>query len=259
VDFLFKKVFMENNQYSQEGFNLPHDVIVLPSGGKYYKTKKKSVKVGYLTASDENILINATKNGGEGLITQLVRNKMYEPDLKPEDLLEGDLETILIFLRNSSFGPEYIFNVVDPETGKQFESTILLQELNFIKPEVEPDENGCFLTTLPKSGAQVKLKPLTYGETLELAKMVDNYPKGLVPPAITWRLQKQIVELNGSRELGTISKFLDQMPIMDSKYIRNFIDKNEPRIDLNREIIAPSGKKVLTRITFGAEFFRPFF
>ena len=125
---------MENNQYSQEGFNLPHDVIVLPSGGKYYKTKKKSVKVGYLTASDENILINATKNGGEGLITQLVRNKLYEPDLKPEDLLEGDLETILIFLRNSSFGPEYIFNVVDPETGKQFESTILLQELNFIKP-----------------------------------------------------------------------------------------------------------------------------
>jgi hypothetical protein len=26
-----------------------------------------------------------------------------------------------------------------------------------------------------------------------------------------------------------------------------------------REITAPSGKKVLTRVTFGAEFFRPFF
>jgi hypothetical protein len=259
VDFLFKKVFMENNQYGQEGFNLPHDVVILPSGGKYYKTKKKSVKVGYLTAADENILVNATKNGGEGLIAQLVRNKMYEPDLKPEDLLEGDLETILMFLRNSSFGPEYTFNLIDPETGKSFEQTILLEELNFVKPEVEPDSDGNFTTILPKSGSQVKLKPLTYGDTIELGKLIDNYPKGLVPPTVTWRLQKQIVELNGSRELGTIAKSLEQMPIMDSKYIKNFIERNEPRIDLNREITAPSGRKVLTRITFGAEFFRPFF
>jgi hypothetical protein len=35
-----------------ENFNLPHDVVVLPSGGKFYKSKKKSVKIGYLTASD---------------------------------------------------------------------------------------------------------------------------------------------------------------------------------------------------------------
>lgn len=250
---------MENNQYSQEGFNLPHDVITLPSGGRYYKNKKKSVKVGYLTAADENILVNATKNGGEGLIAQLVRNKLYEPDLKPEDLLDGDLEVILIFLRNSSFGPEYTFNLTDPETGKQFEATILLTELNFIKPEVEPDEDGSFTTVLPKSNAQVKLKPLTFGESLELARQLESYPKGLVPPTVTWRLQKQIVELNGNRELGTIANFLEQMPIMDSKFIKNFIDKNEPRVDLTREIIAPSGKKVLTRITFGAEFFRPFF
>jgi len=49
------------------------------------------------------------------------------------------------------------------------------------------------------------------------------------------------------------------MPIMDSKYISNFIRKNEPRIDLSREVTAPSGKKVNVRVTFGAEFFRPFF
>jgi hypothetical protein len=28
---------------------------------------------------------------------------------------------------------------------------------------------------------------------------------------------------------------------------------------LTKQIIAPSGKKVLARVTFGAEFFRPFF
>jgi hypothetical protein len=49
------------------------------------------------------------------------------------------------------------------------------------------------------------------------------------------------------------------MPIMDSKFISSFIRDNEPRLNLDKEITAPSGKKVLTKVTFGAEFFRPFF
>jgi hypothetical protein len=46
---------------------------------------------------------------------------------------------------------------------------------------------------------------------------------------------------------------------MDSKFIRNFIDENEPRLDLRRTILAPSGNKVDVAIAFGVEFFRPFF
>jgi len=38
------------SQYLQEGFNLPHDVVELPSRGKFYKNKKSALKVGYLTA-----------------------------------------------------------------------------------------------------------------------------------------------------------------------------------------------------------------
>ena len=38
--------------------NLPHDVVSLPSKGKFYKNKKSSIKVGYLTANDENILMS---------------------------------------------------------------------------------------------------------------------------------------------------------------------------------------------------------
>jgi hypothetical protein len=243
----------------QENFNLPHDVVILPSQGRYYKNKKKSVKVGYLTAADENLLSNIGKFTGTELVTRLVRNKLYEPDLSPHDMLEGDIESILIFLRNTAFGPQYIFNLTDPDTGAKFESTISLDELSFSRPEVEPDENGYYRTKLPKSGAEVRLKLLTYGENNEIEKMADDYPSNMVAPKVTWRLNKQIVELNGSVEKGEIFKFVEQMPIMDSKYITNFIRKNEPRIDLSREVTAPSGKKVNVRVTFGAEFFRPFF
>ena len=49
---------MEQDIYAagQAEFNLPHDVIQLPTRGKFYKSKKKAIKVGYLTAADENIL-----------------------------------------------------------------------------------------------------------------------------------------------------------------------------------------------------------
>ena len=243
-------------KYGQQDFNLPHDVVQLPSQGKFYKSKKKSVKVGFLTAADEN-LIMATNT--DDLVMTLLRNKVYEPDLRPEDMLNGDIEAILIFLRNTSFGPEYKINVTDPQTGKKFSSDILLDELDFKKITSQPNEDGTFDIQLPKSGVNIKVRPLTYKEQQEINKMAESYPTGRVAPRVTWRLQKQIVSVQGDSDQGTINKFVEGLPIMDSKYIRNFISDNEPQLELRKSVIAPSGEKVDVEIAFGVEFFRVFF
>jgi hypothetical protein len=242
-----------------ENFNLPHDVVQLPSGGIFYKNKKKSIKVGYLTANDENILAGAAQNSGQSIILTLLRNKIYEHDLRPEELLEGDIEAVLIFLRNTSFGPEYVVTVTDPKTDKSFDVTILLDELNIKRTEFNPDENGMFITKLPRSGNSVKIRPLTYSEILDLEKMADQYPVGRVAPTITWRLNKMIQEVDGITDREKIAAFIETLPIMDSKHIRNFIKNNQPSLDLEKTVTAPSGEKVSIKITFGAEFFRPFF
>jgi hypothetical protein len=67
------------------------------------------------------------------LVISLLRSKIYEPDLRPEDMLNGDIEALLIFLRNTSFGPEYVVSVTDPQTNNEFNATILLDELNIKK------------------------------------------------------------------------------------------------------------------------------
>ena len=182
---------MENQaiEYGQQNFTLPHDVVPLPSGGIFYKNKKKSIKVGYLTANDENILMA----GGNDMTTSLLRSKIYEPDLRVEDMLEGDVEAILIFLRNTGFGPEINLNLIDSSNRKPFQATVLLDELNVINGQT-PNEDGTFITTLPKSQVTIKLKPLTYGEVLEISKLEDSYPKGRVVPKVTWRLQKEIYQ-----------------------------------------------------------------
>jgi hypothetical protein len=244
----------QSRDYGQNNFSLPHDVVPLPSQGVFYKNKKKSIKVGYLTANDENILMG----GGNDMTQTLLRSKIYEPDVRIEDLLEGDVESILIFLRNTAFGPEMELNLSDPITKKPFKGTVRLDELNVNKGQL-PSEDGTFVTLLPKSQATVKLKPMTYGEIMEVQKMVDSYPQGRVAPKITWKLNKQIIEINGVQDRTEISKFVDQMPIADSKYIRKFMDDNEPRLDLTRTVIAPSGEKLTVNVGFGVDFFRPFF
>jgi hypothetical protein len=247
----------QTSQYGQMNFNLPHDVVPLPSKGKFYVNKKKSLKVGYLTASDENILL--AQNNRENLMISLLRSKIYEPDMRPEDLLNGDVEAIMVYLRNTSFGPNYRLSVTDPETGKVFNTEILLTELYTKDILVEPNENGLFETTLPKSGSNVKLKPLTLGDSNEIDRIIETYPAGRVAPRQTIKLAKMIVEVDGVTDREQISKFIDNMPIMDSKYIKNFMYDNEPRLDLRQTIIAPSGKEVVADILFGVEFFRPFF
>ena len=247
-------------QYGQANFTIPHDVIELPTRGLFYKSKKKSVKVGYLTASDENIIANSLSGGRnkEGIVLSLIRNKMYETDLRPEELLSGDIEAILLFLRNTSFGPEYTFNLTDPATGLPFEGTVLLDEINLKKTKEQPDENGLFTTILPRSGNVLKLRPLPLYEYQEIENMASDYPAGRVAPKVTWRLNKTIVSIDDDMDRMKISQFIESMPIMDSKHIKKFMSENEPGLDLTKEVIAPSGEKVMVDITFGVEFFRPF-
>jgi hypothetical protein len=244
----------QSRDYGQENFTLPHDVVTLPSQGIFYKNKKKTLKVGYLTASDENIIMG----GANDLTLNLLRAKIYEPDVRVEDLIEGDVEAILIFLRNTAFGPEMNLNITDPLTKKQFQSTVMLDQLNIINGQ-QPNDDGTFIITLPKSQVTIKLKPLSYGEIMEIVKLSETYPQGRIVPKITWRMQKEIVEVNGTTDKAAIGKFIESMPISDSKYIRKFMNENEPRLDMNRTLITPSGEKLTVNVGFGVDFFRPFF
>jgi hypothetical protein len=248
----------QSSQYGQMDFNLPHDVVSLPSKGMFYKPKKESLKVGYLTAADENLL-SSPNIFKEGIVYSLMKSKIYEPGFDVNQMLEVDIQSVLIFLRNTSFGSEYEYSLVDPKTSNRFDVSVVIEEINIKKPIHEPDENGFFEFILPKSKRKVKLRLLTLGDTREIDKMQEQYPQGMVAPIVTRRLEKQIVSLDSDTSKENISKFVNQMPIMDSKEIRKFIKECEPQLDLTKSVIAPSGERVTFDVTFGAEFFRPFF
>jgi len=244
--------------YGQMNFNLPHDVVKLPTKGMFYKPKKESLKVGYLTAQDENVLMSSNTNS-EGIISTLLRNKIYEPGFDIGQLLNVDIQAILLFLRNTSFGPEYNFTFKDSVTGRDFETTIILDEINILQPKHSPNDEGLFEFRLPKTNKNVKLKLLTLSDDKEIEKISESYPQGMVAPVVTKKLERHIVEMDGDSDKGKIATFIPQMPIGDSKDLQKFISECEPKLDLKRTITTPSGEKVTVNVAFGVEFFRPFF
>jgi hypothetical protein len=197
--------------------------------------------------------------GTTNVIAQLLKNKIYEPDVRIDDLLPGDVEAILIFLRNTAFGPKYKISSIDPQTSKRFECEIELSELNIKQTESKPSVDGYFETKLPMSDDVVKLRLLTYGEESLIDSELDLYPDGMVAPKITKKLESYIVSINGNTDREQIVKYIQMMPIRDSQFIRKFVNDSEPRLDLKKQVIAPSGERVDTSVSFGVEFFRPFF
>ena len=248
----------ESLNYGQQNFNLPHDVIKLPSKGLFYKPKKESLKVGYLTANDENILMSQNIEP-EDLIKTLLRNKIYEPGFDIDQMINGDIQAVLLCLRITSFGQHYSFNIKDPKTNQYFDVTILLDKLELLDIKETPDEEGLFTFILPKSNKNVKFKILNLKDEKELSILESQYPKGMVAPIVTKKLEKQIVEIDGSKDRSKINKEIIDLPIVDSKSLRKFMDQCQPKLDLKRVVKAPSGENVTVNVSFGVDFFRPFF
>ena len=68
-----------------------------------------------------------------------------------------------------------------------------------------------------------------------------------------------IQEIDGNDDKSHIAMFVENLPIADSKHIRNFVKENQPSLDLTKTVYAPSGEKVTFDVAFGVEFFRPFY
>lgn len=246
-----------------ENFNIDpsiaYDVVQLPSQGLSYTNKKKSVRVGYLTAADENVLMSPNLINGESVIDELLRRKILDRDLDVNELLEEDRQAILIFLRNTAFGTIYKVKAVDPKTGENFEQDIDLSSLKTKEFKLKANENDEYSYHLAITKKDITFKFLTQSQENELLTIRNSATGNQVSNVITKRLEMMIKSIDGNKDPMAIYQFIQTMPIKDSQDFKKFVSDNKPGLDLFIDIAAPSGEKVTVVIDFGVEFFRPFY
>ena len=160
------------NEATSDSF-AQYDVIQLPSNGQCYKNKMDRIPVAYLTAYDENIITSPNLYKDGLVIDFLLKSKIVNKDINPDDLVSGDVDAITLFLRATSYGPEFPIVVRDPETGEQIDTTVDLTTLKPREFKLIGDENGWFEYETPIKKDKIKFRYLTRKQEKQLQKITE--------------------------------------------------------------------------------------
>jgi hypothetical protein len=215
--------------------------------------------VEYLTAADENILTSPNLIRSGKVLDVLLQKKIKSSEIPMEQMLVGDRNAIMIWLRATGYGEMYPVKMLDPETAEEFETEIDLSNLGTKELTAQPDENGEFDFLLPRSKKKIKFRLLTVADETSITKKTEQRNKATKSPisnALTYRLQAQIKEIEGNRDPSMIAKFIEIMPAFDSLKFREYSDEIEPGIDLEVDVEGPSGT-FRSPFTIGLNFFWP--
>jgi hypothetical protein len=245
---------------NQTQFEIPFDVIELPSKGLLYPGKNNTCKVQYLTAADENVLTspNLIKNGK--VIDVLLERKIKDFPIPVGDMLIGDRNAVMVWLRATGYGEIYSVKLTDPNSIEEFDYDVDLTTLKSKPLGAEPDENGYFDFELPKSKKKIKFKLLTVNDEKSIVKKTEARNKAVksqISNTLTYRLETQIVSIDGNTDKSFISQFIQVMPAYDSLKFREYSDSIEPGIDMRVDVEGPSGEVFPSIVPVGLDFFWP--
>lgn len=148
-----------------------YDIIPLPSKGECYANKQGRIAVSYLTAMDENIIVSPNLYRDNMVLDIILKEKVRDPEIDPDDLLDGDRDAIILFLRSSAYGNMYSVTTTDPDTKQTFDTQIDLSKIKYKDFTLVGDENGYFDYELPISKDKIKFKFLTHRDYINLTKL----------------------------------------------------------------------------------------
>lgn len=146
-----------------------YDIIELPSHGECYVHKKSRIPVRELTASDENLIASPNMYANGQLIDTLLRRCILDKNFDVDEMCTGDRDAVVLWLRCTAYGPEYTMSAINPETGKEYTTTVDLSGFNYKDFDLKGDENGHFTYTF-KNGDVAKFKILSNKEIDELQR-----------------------------------------------------------------------------------------
>jgi hypothetical protein len=237
-----------------------YEIVQLPSRGMFYPSRIDRVDVEYMTSKDEDLLTTPSLIESGNVINILLKRKIKTRGVIVEDLLEGDRNAIILYLRTSSYGSDYTVQVADPRTGIPFKTTIDLLQLKYKEPVEMPDESGHFSVKLPMRKKTVVFRLLTSGEDNLLFKKAEALKDAFnleFTEYSTMKIKSHIISIDGNTDRSYIDRFVDAMPALDSYTIRRKIQTVSPDVDMSYEFMAKDGYKFLATLSVGTDFFFP--
>ena len=237
-----------------------YEIVKLPSRGLFYQSKISEVNVEYMTSKDEDLLTTPSLIENGTVLDILLKRKIKTHGITPDELLAGDRNAIILFLRSSSYGADYSVQVPDPRTGVLFKTTVDLLKLRYKEVSETPDQYGHFTVELPMRKKTVVFKLLTSGEDSQIFKKSEAIKEAYseeFSQYSTMKLKAHIIAIGDKTDRLYIDKFVDAMPALDALTIRRKIMDVSPDVDMNYEFSAKDGYKFKAQLSVGIDFFFP--
>lgn len=258
----------EPKETPKSNFDFPTEIVKLPSKGLVYPPEsplsKGEVEVKYMTAKEEDILSTQSYLTNGLIMDKICESVIVTPGVKYEDMLVGDRNAIVIAARMYGYGPEYKTSIVSPE-GKTIPLTVDLSTIGHTKFDESMVIKGqnLFEFKLPASGRTIKFKLQTVGDQKKINADIAGLKKHnrMAPEAnLTTRLRFMIQEVDGRSDSSTINKFVQNMLALDTRALREHIQKIQPDIDLMQDVEDPdTGEIFRSSIRIGLDIFYPDF
>ena len=237
-----------------------YEIVKLPSKGVFYPNGLSEVNVEYMTSKDEDLLTTPSLIDSGNVINMLLKRKIKTEGVVVDNLLEGDRNAIILFLRCSSYGANYTVTVSDPRTGIPFNTVVDLLKLQYKEVEELPDQAGHFFVDLIMRKKKVTLRLLTSGEDAIISKKAEAIRVAYgseINEYNTMKLKAHIVAIDDKTDRSYIDKFVDAMPALDAYVIRKKILTVSPDVNMAYEFMANDGYKFIANLSVGIDFFFP--
>ncbi len=237
-----------------------YEIVKLPSKGLFYSHGISEVNVEYMTSSDEDLLTTPSLIESGTVLDVLLKRKIKTPGIKVEELLDGDRNAIILFLRTSSYGADYTVQVTDPRTNVPFKTTVDLLKLKYKEFNEVPDQYGYFRVELPMRKKIVTFRLLTSGEDKILFKKAEAIKEAYgeeFSQYNTMKLKSHIVAIDDKTDRTYIDKFVDAMPALDAFTIRKKILEVSPDVDMAYQFKTKDGFTFMANLSVGVDFFFP--
>ena len=266
-------------QTGQNGLNFvaPTEFVQIPSRGKFYPQGHplcgvEVVEIRQMTAKEEDILSSRTLLKQGVAIDRFLQSVIVDKKLNSDSMLIGDKNALIVAARCSGYGHDYGTTITCPNCTTSTTIDVDLEEARepyegYKAEEAEeplegvegPNASGNYMITLPVSKARFEVKLMTGREEKAFAKRLETRRKKRQAEAMmTDQFKTFTISINGVGDLRQMYKFIDNLPVRDSRFLRNQYAKLSPALNLKHDFTCPEcGYEQEVEVPITAQFFWP--
>ena len=252
-------------------FVVPTEFVDLPSNGNHYPEGhalygQGTIEIKQMTAKEEDILTSRSLLRKGVALDRVIQSIIVNKTIDASTLLIGDRNAIVIAARISGYGQDYSTTVNCPSCGESQSHTFDLSEIEPYQGSEEIDKlgatdnnNGTFDVVLPKTELNITLRLLTgKDENALAAAFLGNKKKKDIEHNVTTQLSNIIVAVNGDSSKEALKYVSENLPSLDSRYLRMAYRVLAPNVDLSCDFeCASCDYEQGMEVPLNADFFWP--